>query len=441
MFWRYAAQFVNVHKEEMAMPSPTDTATQEFTSSAARTLIQRMHHTLFHDVVHVTPPPASVALADVRAAAAAIENKHMEKKALVGTAIGDMVGAGDGWQRPFQGADIYFGKATGAHEVHGDIRAKYDKLGGANGRLGLPTTDENKTPDNVGAFNHFQGGSIYWTPSTGPMMVAGTIRDVWAAQGWERGPLGYPVADEHRLAGLGPTDHPKVAWSLFENGAIVENAEGTHPALAAEIRPDQLRCLLRSFFDRKIHESPDNVGLQAPVETTAISGYAYGFWGSLPRIASFRLHGFRDNGLAPDTDFELDVNLRFDLAWPEDVTEPTVKTLIASLHGLTVTAHGVFPGTIAQDVLDGVRGGFFRGGPDPEHPEVPDGAVFITTLPTGVSQHGDGNIDVVDVVLTTQGGLQILVPPGPLLDGNLGTIRRVVADNTIASLLEAQGCG
>jgi len=54
-----------------------------------------------------------------------------------------------------------------AFEVHGDIRKKYDALGGPGGPLGLPLTDETATPDGVGRFNHFQGGSIYWTPRTG----------------------------------------------------------------------------------------------------------------------------------------------------------------------------------------------------------------------------------------------------------------------------------
>jgi uncharacterized protein with LGFP repeats len=31
--------------------------------------------------------------------------------------------------------------------------------------------------------------------------VWGALRDRWAAQGWERGPLGYPVSDPHPVAG------------------------------------------------------------------------------------------------------------------------------------------------------------------------------------------------------------------------------------------------
>jgi hypothetical protein len=88
--------------------------------------------------------------------------------------------------------------ATGnAREVHGAIRAKYLALGAEASVLGYPTTDETGTPDGIGRFNHFEGGSIYWTPGTGAWEVHGLIRSYWAANGWERNPnLGYPITDE-----------------------------------------------------------------------------------------------------------------------------------------------------------------------------------------------------------------------------------------------------
>ena len=45
----------------------------------------------------------------------------------------------------------------------GDIRNKWLSIGGASSVLGQPLTDELTTPDGIGRFNHFQGGSIYWT--------------------------------------------------------------------------------------------------------------------------------------------------------------------------------------------------------------------------------------------------------------------------------------
>ena len=87
--------------------------------------------------------------------------------------------------------------SAGAYEVHGAIRDKYLALGAEASILGYPRTDETGTPDGVGRFNHFQGGSIYWTPGTFAHEVHGLIRDRWSTLGWERNPqLGFPITDE-----------------------------------------------------------------------------------------------------------------------------------------------------------------------------------------------------------------------------------------------------
>ena len=116
----------------------------------------------------------------------------------------------------FQGGSIYWHPSSGAHEVHGAIRAKYLELGAEASFLGYPTIDETATPDRVGRFNHFQAGSIYWTPSTWAHEVHGLIRAFWAQHGWERNPqLGYPITDElipHR--GIGYTRIPSIRKPL-----------------------------------------------------------------------------------------------------------------------------------------------------------------------------------------------------------------------------------
>ncbi|OJT22555.1 hypothetical protein BO221_22565 [Archangium sp. Cb G35] len=108
---------------------------------------------------------------------------------------------GVGRYNHFERGSIYFTPATGAHEVIGDINAKWIALGREAGLLGYPLTDETKTPDGVGRFNHFQNGSIYWTPTTGAREVHGPIRAKWESLGWERSALGYPVTDEYAVTG------------------------------------------------------------------------------------------------------------------------------------------------------------------------------------------------------------------------------------------------
>lgn len=80
--------------------------------------------------------------------------------------------------------------------VAGAIGGKYQSAGGPAGRLGYPTTEERGTADGRGRFNHFQHGAIYWTPEHSARTVQGAIFEEWKEQGWETGPLGYPVLDE-----------------------------------------------------------------------------------------------------------------------------------------------------------------------------------------------------------------------------------------------------
>lgn len=123
----------------------------------------------------------------------------------------------------FEHGSIYWTPDTGAFEVHGVIRDKWKELGWEAGVLGYPITDESPTPDGAGRFNHFQGGSIYWSPETGAREVHGAIRDRWAESGWEAGPLGYPITDEYAV--------PEGRRSEFQHGYITWNQSTGETAL------------------------------------------------------------------------------------------------------------------------------------------------------------------------------------------------------------------
>ncbi|GCE23058.1 LGFP repeat-containing protein [Dictyobacter kobayashii] len=142
------------------------------------------------------------------------------ERGFLGYPVSDETGAPDGIGRynHFQGGSIYWSPSTGAHEVHGDIRGKWAELGWERSFLGYPVTDETGAPDGIGRYNHFQGGSIYWSPSTGAHEVHGDIRGKWAELGWERSFLGYPVSDEH--------DCPPGRCSDFQNGTISWTLQG-----------------------------------------------------------------------------------------------------------------------------------------------------------------------------------------------------------------------
>jgi len=108
---------------------------------------------------------------------------------------------GIGRYNDFQNGSIYWTPTTGAQSIQGAIRDKWAQDQWETGFLGYPLTDERTTPDGIGRYNDLQGGSLYWTPATGAHSVQGAIRDSWVAQGWERGPLGYPTSDEYTVPG------------------------------------------------------------------------------------------------------------------------------------------------------------------------------------------------------------------------------------------------
>ncbi|SDI11907.1 S-formylglutathione hydrolase FrmB [Rhodococcus triatomae] len=141
----------------------------------------------------------------------------------IGDCLTPEYNVGNGVAQDFRFGRIFHSGETGAQPVAGAIGGSYQAVGGPAGALGFPTTPELVTPDGRGRFTHFQHGSVYWTPQTGAHAVKGAIRDEWARQGWEGGPLGYPVAAEV------PTPGKPGAVQGFEIGAMYSAADtGTH---------------------------------------------------------------------------------------------------------------------------------------------------------------------------------------------------------------------
>ncbi len=140
------------------------------------------------------------------------------EKGFLGLPISDIFGVRNGGLgQHFQGGSIYWTSSTGAHESHGSIRDKWSALNWENGFLGYPISDEFAS-GRGGRGQHFQGGSIYWGLHTGTHEVHGAIRDKWAALGWENGYLGLPISDE--MSGY----NGQVRVSHFLRGDIYWNA-------------------------------------------------------------------------------------------------------------------------------------------------------------------------------------------------------------------------
>lgn len=162
----------------------------------------------------------------------AISDKYAQlggASGFLGAAVGGEVAAANGGKKQeFQNGAIYWHARTGAFEVHGMIRARWLALGGDASPFGYPISDETTAADGVGKFNHFEHASVYWHPSTGAYEIHGLIRERWRAMGAELSLLGYPMTNESTAPdGIGRYNH-------FQKGSIYWTpATGAHEVYGA----------------------------------------------------------------------------------------------------------------------------------------------------------------------------------------------------------------
>jgi uncharacterized protein with LGFP repeats len=198
----------------------------------------------------------------------------------IGFPLVDQAVAGDAHYQVFEHGVLVVSPSTGTHTVYGAISSEYVRAGGPAGVLGLPLTNELATPDGVGRYTHFEHGSIYWTPQTGAHEVHGAIRDRWAAQGWERGPLGYPTSGERG----GPDG--AVRANDFQGGEIVWTAQYWTHVLHGAILAYWRDTVINSRVGPPVTDelgTPDGVGR-----------YQHFAWGSIywtPATGAQEIHG------------------------------------------------------------------------------------------------------------------------------------------------------
>jgi len=207
----------------------------------------------------------------------------------------------------------------------------------------------------------------------------------------------------------------------------------------------ELGALFGARFNQQFQASPDNVALRAGVTLTGVSDWQYGFWAATPRSVGFRLRGFHDNGLAPDTNFVIDIRLRFELVWGSTFTEPVTKTLVAVLDYLNVGHDGGLAlAQVYASVESAIGRTFYASADHPNdphdaaHPDVPSGAIFVADVPT-FANAVTGEIAILDTVITAAGDLQILVnpltpPQQPLSQTSFGYLRQLAAQDLLNGL-------
>ena len=119
-----------------------------------------------------------------------------------------------GCYQTFQNGQIHSSATSGTATRTGAIRNAWAAGGYQDGLLGFPTGTEACGLKGGGCYQSFQGGQIHWSPATGAHPTrAGAISSFWAQSGWENGPLGYPTGMETCKTG-------GECYQAFQNGTL-----------------------------------------------------------------------------------------------------------------------------------------------------------------------------------------------------------------------------
>ena len=129
----------------------------------------------------------------------------------------------DGLAQNFAGGKIFFSPATGANAVESDILSKYESLGGPGGDLGFPIANEAdgglKPASRISLFSAADKPVIFWTPKHGAYVVRGAIKAGWDKLGGATGKLGAPQSDQTLSNGVVTQRFTggQIAWNQAKN--------------------------------------------------------------------------------------------------------------------------------------------------------------------------------------------------------------------------------
>lgn len=121
-----------------------------------------------------------------------------------------------GMEQEFQGARMYHKfNQPNAHEVHGAILEKFLASGGI-ARWGFPVSNETDVFNDAGKFSDFEGCTIYWSSATGAFEVHGDLKKKYDTLRGPIGELGFPTSDEQDISGAAGG-----RLSTFEGGVLL----------------------------------------------------------------------------------------------------------------------------------------------------------------------------------------------------------------------------
>lgn len=109
------------------------------------------------------------------------------------------LGINSGVYQTYQGGTIFWSPSTAAYALLADYTKKYNDIQGAVA-LGFPASDRVNGLRQGGSYQNFQRGALISSPAVGVRVSVGKTREAWAATGFEHGVLGYPTTDNYVTA-------------------------------------------------------------------------------------------------------------------------------------------------------------------------------------------------------------------------------------------------
>jgi uncharacterized protein with LGFP repeats len=189
---------------------------------------------------------------------------------------------GDGLGQNFAGGKIFYSPKTGANVVTGQVLAKYESVGGPEGDLGFPTSNEvdgGLAPSSrMSNFAADDKPVIFWTPDYGAVIVRGAMNAAWEKLGGAKGELGAPMADQ--------TENGNVITQRFSGGVVSwdssTNKFTTEPSnLAAQLSGLQVPG----------YEAPKAPSSPQASDTNGGKGFQWNWWWLLALIPVLILVG------------------------------------------------------------------------------------------------------------------------------------------------------
>jgi hypothetical protein len=213
--------------------------------------------------------------------------------------------------RTFEDAEAVGTPSLGTHLVTGAVLAKWHELDAQSGVLGFPTSDTKATEDGLGTFGLFEKqshrhlryrGAIVAHPATGPHELHGVIYAKWVSLGGQSSPLGLPISDEEPVgpgAALNRFAVP-IGTETTSIGAIVFTRQfGAHAvwgaiAVSWQLSNAQVGPLGYPITDVK--PTPDGIGayarfgpLEGETDTTGGAVVSSAEWGTWILLGIFAL--------------------------------------------------------------------------------------------------------------------------------------------------------